>query len=541
MIPGAMRGRIARSTGALMDRRRFLKSATATGLALGLYRVPAKAATPEHNWDRYDWGGGPPVPDRLYQGPFPQYGPCAVVPDSDVWMITSPSKEIVSNYGMGMIVYLSDDTGTPHIPGQSMERTLEDLVKLPFAQKIYLRPNWREVQKQPGKLEFAEWWKVSFDLARQYNKPIAFRVQLENPDAPEPGMPDFLIDKVPYVKLKGEWKGNPSEMRYRKEHKVPRYDHPAYQAAFRELNELLAAEFNGHPQVEFVDTMMYGFWGEGHTWPYEGNPFPSDLVAEQIWAHMFDLQLQQWTKVPLVTNTQPDFSNVGNNDMVDRTMRSGNWLRTDTIFIENTQIEALSYRPPWAAAICEVGFTTGDPKQLRTDEDGITYNEQIISHVADVGANYLSAWVWHNQNAPNLLSYYDKYPGPIDEMNRQIGYRIRPSFIWTFKRDETVGLVLGLVNDGIAPVPGVLRLSVFSEDKKVNVSGCVDAGYPKPTGVHQAMLTLPAGTQPAGLRLKAEIEVKGVRHPIGWACRQKVNADGTLTLRHNYRPEAPPI
>jgi hypothetical protein len=256
---------------------------------------------------------------------------------------------------------------------------------------------------------------------------------------------------------------------------------------------------------------------------------------------MFELQVQQWTKVPLVTNTQPDFSNVGNADLLDRTIRSCNWLRTDTIFIENTQIEALSYRPPWAAAICEVGFTTGDPKQLRTDEDGITYNEQIISHVADVGANYLSAWVWHNQNAANLLSYYDKFPGPIDEIARTIGYRIRPSFIWTFTRDGTPGLVIGLANDGISAVPGALRLTVYSEDKKVNVSGCVDAGYPKPTGVHQAMLTLPAGTKPEGLHLKAELEVKGVRHPVRWACRQKVNSDGSLTLRHNYKPESPPV
>ena len=113
---------------------------------------------------------------------------------------------------------------------------------------------------------------------------------------------------------------------------------------------------------------------------------------------MFETQLEHWTKVPLATNTQPDFSNVGNADMLDRTMRSGNWLRTDTIFIENTQIEALSYRPPWAAAICEVGFTTGDPKELQIDEDGITYNEQIISHAADVGVNYLSLWSWHNQS-----------------------------------------------------------------------------------------------------------------------------------------------
>ena len=40
--------------------------------------------------------------------------------------------------------------------------------------------------------------------------------------------------------------------------------------------------------MEFMDTMMYGFWGEGHTWPYEGNPFPSQLVAEQTWSKMFE-------------------------------------------------------------------------------------------------------------------------------------------------------------------------------------------------------------------------------------------------------------
>jgi hypothetical protein len=55
---------------------------------------------------------------------------------------------------------------------------------------------------------------------------------------------------------------------------------------------------------------------------------------------------------------------------------------------------------------------------------------------------------------------------------------IRPSFIWTFTRDGVAGLMIGLANDGIAPVPVVLRLSLFSEDHKINVFGWVDAGYP---------------------------------------------------------------
>jgi len=31
--------------------------------------------------------------------------------------------------------------------------------------------------------------------------------------------------------------------------------------------------------------------------------------------------------------------------------------------------------------------------------------------------------------------------------------------------------------------------------------------------------------------LKAEIEVKGVRYPVRWACHQRVDSDGSLTLR----------
>jgi hypothetical protein len=34
-------------------------------------------------------------------------------------------------------------------------------------------------------------------------------------------------------------------------------------------------------------------------------------------------------------------------------------------------------------------------------------------------------------------------------------------------------------------------------------------------------------------RLRAEIEVKGVRYSVRWACHQKLNDDGSLTLRSN--------
>ncbi|MCG6924154.1 MAG: hypothetical protein LJF30_02360 [Acidobacteria bacterium] len=510
-----------------MDRRAFLTTTGTAALFSGAAARPASAFVPAHLWDGHDFGSGPPVSDRLNQGPFPTYAPEEVVPGSHVVMATTPSREIVPNYGMGLVAYVSGDIGPPRIPGEALEKSIENLVALPFVQKVYLRPDWRDVQLRPGRLDFPDYWKITFDLARQYGKRVAFRIMTENPDVPAPGMPEFLMERVPYVPLKGEWKGDPSRVRYRKTHRMPRYDHPEYQAAFEELNGLLADELNGSPLVEYMDTFMYGFWGEGHTWPFEGHPFPDDVVAEETFVRMLETQLATWTRTPLVTNTQPDYSRVGNAELLDRTVRAHNWIRTDTIFIENMQIEALSNRPPWVAAVSEIGLRTLD--RLTVDQ-GVDINENIIAHVIDLGASYWSVWNWHDIAARNILDYYERYPEPIDGIARRIGYRVRPSWVWQFERTGHQGLVLGMVNDGIAGVPGVLRLTVLSEDGSVIVSGCLDPGHPKPQGVRQALLMLPESVDWKGLRLKAELEVKGVRHPVSWACRQRTSGDGTLTL-----------
>ncbi len=54
----------------------------------------------------------------------------------------------------------------------------------------------------------------------------------------------------------------------------------------------------------------------------------------------------------------------------------------------------------------------------------------------------------------------------FDRINRRIGYRVRPSFIWSYNDVGTLGLIVGFANDGIAGVPGVLRVTVESADGK---------------------------------------------------------------------------
>ena len=524
-----------------MRRRDFLKSGAALALAsqvTSAQDAPAKV----HNWTGYNFGSGPEVRDRLDQGPFPQYGANAVIPSDDVVMTTTPSGDVVPNFGKGLITYITADMGTDEIKADNVFAAIEQLIKFPLGQKLYIRPTWREVQPNPGKLQLPEYIKLVFDLAKKHDKRVGLRVQMCAPDYRNAAaLPDFVLDKVPQVDLVLA-KDASAEDRHAAERYLsnphgkyqPRYDAPIFQQAFQGLVEAMADQWDGHPQVEFIDTFMYGFWGEGHTWPFANNPFPDFATAERTWMRMLDVQIEHFKKTPLLTNTQPDFSRVGNAAMLDRTVRSNNWIRSDTIFIENEQIEALSNRPPWTAAVLESPLH-GNPSDAGSAQEGVSTTENELSHVMDIGANYCSLWNFH-QISPQLLEQScEANRAAFDLLNRRVGYRVRPSFIWSYDSGDQTGLIIGFANDGIAGVPGALRITVEDAAGKPLRSGSLDAGYPLPGKIRQAQFVLPRGTNWQGLKLRAELEVKGVRYLVQWACRQKLNADGTLTLRANVR------
>ena len=525
-----------------MKRRAWCKTVALAGLASPLTMKQSAAHVAAHNWDQYDFGSGPAPKIRLNQGPFPEYAPEDLYPGGEVVMATTPTSEVIPDFGKGPVTYITGNMGLAEIVDDDKLRAIEELVRMPLGQKLYLRPTWREIQQRRGRLDFPEYWKLVFDLAKTHGKRIGFRIQMRAPDYREEALPEFILKNVPMVRLKGTWRPErPSrvvEPRYdHPYYDEPRYDHPYFQNAFRELNGLLAAEFNGHPLVEFFDTFMYGFWGEGHTWPFTNTPFPDYATAERTWIRMFDEQVEHWTRTPLMTNTQPDVSRVGNAELVDRTVRSHNWLRTDTIFIENQQIETVSNRPPWIAAAVEVGGADGiaqESEDAIRAREGVTSSDNAIQHVMDVGPHYWSLWYRHRISATSIMNYYQQYPQTIDLICRKLGYSVRPSLIW-YQGNSNPGLIVGFANDGLAGVPGVLHVSVIGAQGRVIAEGGLDAGYPVPGRIRQARFPLPRGTPWEGLRLKAELDVKDVRYPVRWACRQKTNADGSLTLAQRAR------
>jgi len=479
--------------------------------------------TPFHNWDGFDFHAMMPAPDRLNQGPFG-------TEQDEGWhtlTVTTPARGQVRNFGMGIVGYAWEENGAPPT-GQPLEVSVRKLAELPFCDKLYIRCDWRDVQKRPGRLDLNPVFPIALELCRKHGIALGIRVQMSTPNLfPTLSIPDFLAKKIPFVDI------GPMMRRGKKvkgHFKEPAYHSPVFQKAFRELNELLAEEFDDDPRIEWIDLMQYGFWGEGHTGGMPRNSFPDFATALETWIAMTRLQLQTWKHTPLAVNTQPDISRTGNNTIIDLAVRGASWLRTDSILTieESQQIEMLSNRPPYLALIVEDGGMRRYvmDEAVASVEYGVTNREQAALHALDAGATHWCLW----QMADNLAAFHERWPRCMNTVMERVGYRVRPSWILRRKRYGRIELIVVVKNDGVAGVPGILRLFLEGKSGKFCMSGSLDPGHPYAGKLRHASFLLPDGMDYEGLTLRAEIEVKGISRGVKWACEQPTNKDGSLPV-----------
>jgi hypothetical protein len=502
-----------------MKRRDLLKAAA---LLPALPGLPSFADVPAHLWQGYDFGNHPQEKNRLNQGPFD-------VDQDQGWqtiLFTTPSERPLRNPGLGLVGYTWEEGGASlavRAGRQTLEDHVEKMASLPFVDVLYIRCDWRNVQKRAGRLDLDPVWELTLAAAKQYGLRVAFRVQMSNPEfqPKQIALPEFLRESVPIVKI-GRIPGHGES-----EYVEPRYDHPAFQSAFAELVDLMSSRFDGDPVIEWVDIMQYGFWGESHTGGFP-NPFPDYLTAESTFVNMTRRQLDSWKKTPLAVNTEPDISNVGNREVLDMAVRSGAWLRSDSIIVEEpVQIEQLANRPQWLGAILEDGYLRQyDAPKLKVDTAGVNILENYMLHVLDIKANYWGLWT----ESENLRRYNETYPRGFERLQTCLGYRVRPSWVWQRKRFGTSEIIVNVSNRGVAGVPGVLWLRLVSPDGTLRLEGALDPGHPHGGGMRQASFLLPPGYV-GRIHLSAELEMRpGTRKPVAWACEQPTNSDGSISI-----------
>ena len=116
-------------------------------------------------------------------------------------------------------------------------------------------------------------------------------------------------------------------------------------------------------------------------------------------------------------------------------------------------------------------------------------------------------------------------------MQSRLGYRVRPSWIWQRKRLGAREFIVAVANDGVAGVPGVLRLTLRDPNGSFRLEGGLDAGHPHGGRLRQASFLVPRDVTAKVLHLSAELETKGgVRRPVQWACAQPLAPDGAFAI-----------
>ena len=176
-----------------MNRRDILKSAAIMPL---LPSIHALAQDPKHLWQGYDFPSNFATKDRLNQGPFD-------IDQDDGWqtvLYTTPSEKPLRNPGFGLLGYTWEEGG-PSIAVREGRQTLEDhvekMARLPFVDVLYIRCDWRNVQKQPGRLDLDPIWDLTLAAAKRHGLRVAFRIQSSNTvyQPKQLALPEFLRRK----------------------------------------------------------------------------------------------------------------------------------------------------------------------------------------------------------------------------------------------------------------------------------------------------------------------------------------------------------
>lgn len=75
----------------------------------------------------------------------------------------------------------------------------------------------------------------------------------------------------------------------------PDYDDPVFLQKLEHLLAALAARYDGHPDVAYIDIGSFGVWGEGHTWSSTAKAYPTSTLRRHI-----ELHSKYFSRTPLM-------------------------------------------------------------------------------------------------------------------------------------------------------------------------------------------------------------------------------------------------
>ena len=147
----------------------------------------------------------------------------------------------------------------------------------------YARFSWADIEPQQGKFR---WELIDEMLAawRKAGKPFAFGVMCANSHGPLYTTPKWVFDagakyQRETISPENEYAGTLGDKI------VPRYDDPVFLARLKAFIRAMGKQYDGNPNLAFLDIRSYGNWGEGHLYPFGGTPISTDALREHVGMH----------------------------------------------------------------------------------------------------------------------------------------------------------------------------------------------------------------------------------------------------------------
>ena len=191
-------------------------------------------------------------------------GTPAVAKPATAWKPLAYATAPADNPLKGFLPFAGDFDTFPH----SMEwfyLPLRDIMTGP------LTFDWKPVEQQLNAI-----------AARGHQS--VFRVYLDYPGRPT-GIPQYLLDDGLVTRPYPDFGNNGVSV-------APDWDDPRLVTALENFITALGRRYDGDPRIGFLTLGLIGFWGEWHTWPYDGwtqpeNWMPSTEVQTRI-LHRYD-------------------------------------------------------------------------------------------------------------------------------------------------------------------------------------------------------------------------------------------------------------
>jgi len=385
---------------------------------------------------------------------------------ADEWVTVQPEDtgQALINPDMGWTMHYYSDSVRNY--GSKLEPS--DIVDdFPGLSTVYLRLPWAFLEPEEGRFN----WAVFDTPAQRWiakGKRVALRVTCSE-GRPLYATPEWVKNAGAKGTFYDYGKGPTPQGRSWD----PDFGDTVFLQKLNQFLSVMAARYDGNPNVSFVDVGSYGLWGEGHT--LMSSQVPAERSLKIIEEHM-DLYAKHFKRTLVCVNDdlagpeKPGY----HFPETDYAISKGLTLRDDSILVQRPPHSwfhaemAQAFWPRWPVILEHEHY--GSSKRKGAWGDG----SLLLKAIEDYHASYMSIHWWPREEL-------DENRSVIDKINLRMGYRLQLREM-SWPREVVIGQSFKVrsiwANAGVAPCyPGGFVTLTLRDDKGGIVSVLADQQF----------------------------------------------------------------